>query len=196
MVALAFAVWVRRGPGIGPVFSAVISAPEDRAEEAREAKPAATVSDGVVEQSAAPSGEVKSDYFPKATVISRAVDPVDAQGRQRVIETVETTMAEPYVRLERTFSREGGGPQRAGSEVAMVANQLLLQKPDSLDKATFQNLLRQAGARQVKQIGDAFLATFAAQPQDPRALDEYVGRVRAVAGAGVMVEPNYIRRLF
>ncbi|MGZ3686014.1 MAG: hypothetical protein ACXVCI_19320, partial [Bdellovibrionota bacterium] len=124
-------------------------------------------------------------------------DPVDAQGRQRVIETVETGMKEPYVRVERTFKQDSSGVQhQLGGEVAMVANQLLLEKPDGLDKAAFKQLLKQAGAQDVKEIGEAFLATFAAQPLDPHALDTFMSRVKEVAGADVTVEPNYIRKLF
>ena len=48
----------------------------------------------------------------------------------------------------------------------------------------------------MKEISGAFLATFAAQPMDPRALDTFMSRVREVAGADVTVEPNYIRKLF
>ena len=136
-------------------------------------------------------------FVPKAKVVAEVADPVDAQGRQRVIETVETSMKEPYVRVERTFVKKAtGGRHQVGGEVAMVSNQLLLEKPDSLDKATFETMLRQAGATDVTEIGEAFLATFAAEPKDPRALDGFMSRVKEVAGSEVTVEPNYLRKLF
>jgi hypothetical protein len=176
--------------------------------------PAATeISDSILNTASAPIAEpaeplkeeaaVTTDdpviptFFPKAKVIAEVADPVDAQGRQRVIQTVETSMKEPYVRVERTFVKKAtGGRHQVGGEVAMVSNQLLLEKPDSLDKATFETLLRQAGAKDVTEIGDAFLATFAAEPRDPHALDTFVSRVKEVAGADVTVEPNYLRKLF
>jgi hypothetical protein len=157
----------------------------------------------VVPAVALPAAELTTDdpviptFFPRARVIAEVADPVDAQGRQRVIETVETSMKEPYVRVERTFVKKAkGGRHQVGGEVAMVSNQLLLEKPDSLDKASFETMLRQAGAKEVTEIGEAFLATFAAEPTDPRALDSFMSRVKEVAGADVMVEPNYLRKLF
>lgn len=137
-------------------------------------------------------------FFPKAKVIAKVADPVDSRGRQRVIETVETSMKEPYVRVERTFRRSEAGKRRqVGGEVAMVANQLLLEKPDSVDKEAFETMLHKAGALGVAEIGEeAYLATFAADPTDPRALDTFMSRVKEVAGADVIVEPNYIRKMF
>lgn len=135
-------------------------------------------------------------FFPKANVVAKVADPVDAGRRQRVIETVETGMKEPYVRVERVFERRNGGARQVGGEIAMVANQVLLEKPEALDRATFERLLRSAGANKVEPVGDAFLATFTAQPADPRALDTIMNRVKEVAGAEVTVEPNYLRKVF
>jgi hypothetical protein len=106
-------------------------------------------------------------------------------------------MHEPYVRVERTFQRTATGKRRQlGGEIAMVANQLLLEKPDSVSKLGFEGMLRKAGAQGVSEIGEAYLATFAADPTDPRALDAFMKRVREVAGADLIVEPNYIRKMF
>jgi hypothetical protein len=145
---------------------------------------------------AAPAAFIPT-FFPKAKVVAQVADPVDAKGRERVIETVETGMREKYVRVERSFTRDAQGVlHKASADLAMVANQLLLEKPTGLTTAAFTLLLKQAGAIDVKPIGEAFLATFQAKPEDPRALDAYMSKVREVAGARVTVEPNYIRKLF
>jgi len=156
------------------------------AEEARDEVPA-------VNAAPAASGGFVPTYFPKAKIVARVADPADAQGRRRVIETVETNMKERFVRVERTFRADG---KPASAEVAMVANQLLLEKPAAVAVGDFVVALKKAGALEVKQIGEAFLATFSSKPEDPRALDAYLSRVKEVAGADVTVEPNYIRKMF
>jgi hypothetical protein len=136
-------------------------------------------------------------FFPKAKLVAKVSDPVDSKGRQKVIETVETGMREKFVRVVSTYVSDGQGGVRRTGELTMVANQLLLERPATLDAATFEKLIRQAGALNVKAINsDAFLATFASQPQNPRALDTYMSQVKQVAGTNVTVEPNYIRKAF
>ncbi len=137
-------------------------------------------------------------FFPRARLIARVSDPVDSSGRSRIIETVETSMKQPYVRVERTVVMGENGKAEVKSEVAMVANQLLLQKPLSFEKEPFLDALQKAGADEVKEIAEStYLATFTARPNDPRALDDFVSRVREMAGADSMtVEPNYIRKIF
>lgn len=196
---LALALLVRLGAGEGPGLPAVhvsdkdpsalvlpVNAPAAKAEERAEAAPRA----------GAPASQAFIPaFFPSSKVVATVTDPIDAQGRQRVLETVETNMKERYVRVVRTFS-VAGGVRRLREEVSMVANQLLLEKPEGVDAEAFARQLRAAGALDVKAIGEAFLATFTSQPENPHALDSYVSRVKQVAGATVTVEPNYIRKLF
>lgn len=183
--------------------------PEASAPESATARPFAatgpngkTVATFAAEAASVDSPEVTaiqlppSRFFPNAKVVARVREPAGANGVERVIDTVETKMHQPYVRVERILSPRKAGGQRVTREVAMVANQLLLQKPESVSGADFARMLARAGASEVKPIGDTYLATFAAEPRDPRALDTYVSRVREVAGADVTVEPNYIRKLF
>jgi hypothetical protein len=174
-------------PAAGSLESPALAPAEASAGEARD------------EVAAAPAAEASPvpAFFPKARVVARVLDAEDAHGRQRMLETVETSMKEPYVRVERTFQRDARGAlHELRNGVAMVANQLLLQRPEATGVAEFERRLRRAGAVDVKELGEATLATFPARPQDPRALDAIMARVREVAGAGVTVEPNYLRRLF
>ena len=116
---------------------------------------------------------------------------------ERVVETLETNMKQPYVRIERIFKKNLDGKLLAQGEVAMVANQVMLQRPETLEPQAMDKILREAGAREVRDLGnDSFLATFDARPEDPLALDGYLKQVKEVAGADVPVEPNYIRKLF
>jgi len=132
-------------------------------------------------------------FIPQSKVLASVSDPPDAEGRQRVIESVETGMREPYVRVVKILV---AGSAQIESEVAMVANQLLLEKPADLTSGVFVELLKSAGAVNVKAVGEAYLATFTARPEDPRALDGFMARVHEVAGADINVEPNYIRKMF
>ena len=78
-----------------------------------------------------------------------------------------------------------------------MANQLMLQRPEAQGKEEFLHSVRRAGAIEIKELADdIFLATFTAEPENPRALDAYVSRLREVAGAEISVEPNYIRKVF
>lgn len=142
------------------------------------------------------AGEAPS-FFPSARVVASVTEPAGADGRQRVIETVETTMRERFVRVERVLSPAADGGSHVTSEVAMVANQLMLQKPSQMADYVFVEMLGRAGALNVKELGEgAFLATFEAQPADPRALDTNVAKVQELAGVEITVEPNYIRKIF
>jgi hypothetical protein len=170
---------------------------------------AAPLSGEAAALSAVPEKEAKEDagseagkaepapvFFPSVKVVAKVVDPAQADGRFKEFETVETSMKERYVRVERTLIPDGAGKLRLVSEIAMVANQILLMRPEALDAAKFQEVLRQAGAIEVKPVGEAFLATFEARPQDPKALDSYIAKVREVAQTDISIEPNYIRKMF
>jgi hypothetical protein len=142
------------------------------------------------------AGEAPS-FFPSSRVVASVTEPAGADGRQRVIETVETSMRERFVRVERVLSPAADGGSHVTSEVAMVANQLMLQKPSQMADYIFVEMLGRAGALNVKELGEgAFLATFEAQPADPRALDSHVAKVQELAGVEITVEPNYIRKIF
>lgn len=135
-------------------------------------------------------------FFPKARVVASVTEPAE-HGQSRVIETVETTMRERYVRVERVLSPSSTGGAHVTSEVAMVANQLLLKKPAGMAGYMFLDLLGRAGAVHVKELGDeAYLATFQARPTDPKALDVSLARVQELAGVDITAEPNYIRKIF
>jgi hypothetical protein len=112
----------------------------------------------------------------------------------RVIKTVETSRKERYIRVEETYT--GGAINAAGlvRESAMVANQLLTQRPEAMAEESFVRILGETGAAEIKKIGDAFLVTFRAEPENPRALDGYIAKLKAALGSAV-VEPNYIRHL-
>ena len=158
-----------------------------------------------VESSADAGGAVESEekrdlpprsYFPKAKVVARVREQPQADGRFREWETIETSMKEKYVRVERTFLPDANGKLQTVAEAAMVANQVLLMKPAELEVARFEEILRQAGAIDLKPVGAAFLATFPARPQDPRALETYIARVKELAQVDFPVEPNYLRKMF
>lgn len=143
-----------------------------------------------VEEAAQPA------FFPQARVVASVTEQAE-HGQRRVIETVETSMKERYVRVERVLSPSSTGGAHVTSEVAMVANQLMLTKPAGMASYMFLDLLGRAGAVHVKELGeDAYLATFQPQPADPRALDVSLAKVQELAGVEVAAEPNYIRKIF
>lgn len=136
-----------------------------------------------------------SIYFPKAKIVS-SVSEVE-EDNEKIIETLETTSKEPFVRVERVIRKDAiSGEKILASEVAMVANQILLERPDSLSEEKFQEILSRAGALRVKELGGAFLATFEARPEDPNALHSYIARVRELSEGTINIEPNYIRKAF
>lgn len=152
----------------------------------------------VLEEEAVGEGaESVPAFFPQSIVISSVRDPERDDGSQRVIENVETTMRDKLVRVERLVQPLADGGSRVVEEVAMVANQLMLQKPVGMASYMFLDLLSQAGAVEVKELdGDAFLATFRAQPDNPRALEAHSAKVQELAGVDITMEPNYIRKIF
>ncbi len=149
------------------------------------------------EETAGAEAESVPAFFPQSIVISSVSDPERDDGSQRVIENVETTMRDKLVRVERLVQPLADGGSRVVEEVAMVANQLMLQKPVGMASYMFLDLLSQAGAVEVKELdGDAFLATFRAQPDNPRALEAHTAKVQELAGVDIAMEPNYIRKIF
>jgi hypothetical protein len=137
-----------------------------------------------------------SAYFPGARVLSSVTVEGRHRGEVLVIKTVETEMNEPYVRIEETYREAAGGAGRElVNQAAMVANQILVSRPQGVDEQTFVNVLFSAGAVDVKKRGAGYLATFPAAPEDPRALDSFIERVRESSGVALVIEPNYIRRL-
>lgn len=133
-------------------------------------------------------------FFPEATVVATWAGPVDEDGYHKVVKTLETDLTHPFVRLVETYAVEGE-LEVLQSQVAMVANQLLLQRPENVSEALFLTALQGAGAIDVKPVGAGYLATFEARPAEPNALDVFRDRVREAVGTETVVEPNYIRKL-
>jgi hypothetical protein len=133
-------------------------------------------------------------YFPGAKVLSRIEIP-SANGEIRVLKTVETNLKEPYVVVEELFQ---GSTVAANliDQSAMVANQLLVAQPEGIEVERLFLALRSAGAVEIHKSGDNFLATFAALPDDPRALEQFKERLLASADFELVIEPNYIRKIF
>ncbi|MGE3263429.1 MAG: hypothetical protein AB7K68_16750 [Bacteriovoracia bacterium] len=133
--------------------------------------------------------------FPAARVLSRLESAADSAGRVRVIKTVETAMRQKFVRVEEVYVEGKAESANLVEQNAMVANQLLAQKPAAMDEERFRRILEGTGASEIKKVGEGFLVTFQAEPENPLALDSFLSRVKS-AVAGLVVEPNYIRRLF
>ncbi len=135
--------------------------------------------------------------LPSSRVVASITEPANQEGMHKVIQTLETSMRDRFVRVERLVSRSASGGIRVSSEVAMVANQLMLKKPVGMADYIFLEMLGRAGATKVKELGEgAFLATFEARPLDPKALEEDIARVQELAGVEISAEPNYIGRVF
>src|SRR5262249_9137388 len=137
--------------------------PATKTSAIRQKAPAPVVSDEVKQQSAAPAPDTPfvPAFFPTARIVARVTEPADARGRHRELETVETGMRERYVRVVRTVRIEPGGKRRISGEIAMVADQLMLEKPAFMDGSAFTKLLRKAGAIRIAALNeDAYLATF------------------------------------
>lgn len=139
-------------------------------------------------------GAPGSAFFPEATVVATWASPVDEDGYHKVVKTLETDLTHPFVRLVETYAVEGE-LEVLQSQVAMVANQLLLQRPENVSEAFFLSALQGAGAIEVRPVGAGYLATFEARPTEPNALDFFRDRVREAIGTEAVVEPNYIRKL-
>lgn len=136
-------------------------------------------------------------FLPQARVIASVTGPEASDGRRVLVQTVETNMNDRYVRVERVIAPTLSGGTQVLEETAMVANQLLLVKPENMAAYDFLDMLGRAGAERVKELqGGGYLATFSADPSDPMALDTYKARVQELAGVEITVEPNYIRKLF
>lgn len=133
-------------------------------------------------------------YFPEAKVLSRVEIP-SANGELRVLKTVETNMAEPYVVVEEVF--QGAAKlENLIEQSAMVANQLLVAPVEGVTEERLVGAIQRAGAVDVKKSGDNFLATFPALPDDPRAVETFRQRLIASADFELTIEPNYIRKLY
>lgn len=136
-------------------------------------------------------------FFPRSRIVASVADPEGADGRQRVLETVETSTKNKFVRLERTLQAYAGGGSQVVAEVAMVENQLLLRKPAGMASYMFLDILSRAGALEVKELeGNSYLATFRSKPEDPRALEDYSATVQGLAEVEISIEPNYLGRTF
>jgi hypothetical protein len=144
-----------------------------------------------------PSAEKFVEYkgmFADAPVISSMMEYGPEPGQETATRIVETKMKQPYVKIREIYE-ERNGARVLVDQQAMVANQLMLQRPAGVEESVFFEALRSAGAKELKTVGDAVVATFESRPHDPKALDDYLARVRELVGAEVTVEPNYIRRL-
>lgn len=134
----------------------------------------------------------RSVYFPNAPEISRW-EKIIPEGKE-VRRIVKTNLAQSYVEIrEKIVNREG--QDIVVSQEAMVANQVLLPKPDGDWEATKQKLYS-LGAKNVQEKGTAILVTFESNPKNPRALEEFLQLVKDAFPQISAVEPNYIRKLF
>jgi hypothetical protein len=201
-LALVFVLW--RKPEVRPTAQESTLAAEQVRSVAAAPAPAAGETEAVqaAATEAAPTGAAgealpavaPAKLFPHARVVAQVEVAGERPGEVRVIKTVETNRKERYIRVEETYT--GGAINAAGlvRESAMVANQLLTQRPEAMAEESFVRILSETGAAEIKKIGDAFLVTFHAEPENPRALDAYIARIKAALGSAV-VEPNYIRHL-
>lgn len=179
---------------ISKVSSSASEVAKKVALEAKERMPAASDYDPSSSDSERLNMVAPSSYFPHAKIVSLVEEKL-SDGTVRVLKTVETTMKEPYVRIVEIYKGSRDEANRV-DQVAMVANQLLLQLPQGMTEQKFYEGLVSAGASHVKKVGEDFLATFSAQPENPRALDEFMARVKKAVGTEVVVEPNYVRKMF
>lgn len=153
-------------------------------------------------QAAEPASPVKSEepprmqqeFFPRAKVISSITLPGKKAGQVLVIKTLETDLKQPFVRVEETYVGEGSSRQMV-DQAAMIANQILVKRPNELPEGEFVSILEKAGAIALKKMSSGYLVTFQARPEDPQALDSYMGKVRALS-PGIFIEPNYVRKIF
>jgi hypothetical protein len=134
-------------------------------------------------------------FFPESPVVS-VLESSTANGEILVVKTVETKREQPFVRIEETYRIGAGGQRELVDQVAMVSNQLLVDRPEAISEKDFFSLLQTAGAQSMKKTGLAYLITFPAEPSNPKALESFREKVLAVSGGAIVVEPNYIRRIF
>ena len=130
-------------------------------------------------------------YFPKARIISQVEAGGGREEEKHVIKIVETKMQQPYVRLEETYSGK-----ELVDQLAMVANELIVQKPEAMADTQFTDILARAGAVSVRRAGENFVAVFPADPDNPKSLDGFIRAIRAAAPTDFWIEPNFIRKLF
>lgn len=134
----------------------------------------------------------RSVYFPNAPEMSRW-EKVTPEGKE-IRRIVKTNLAQPYVEIrERVVTREG--QDIVVSQDAMVANQVLLPRPEGEWEVTKQKLFS-LGAKNVQEKGNSILVTFESDPKNPRALEEFLQLVKQAFPQIPAVEPNYIRKLF
>lgn len=135
-----------------------------------------------------------ASFFPDAKVISSVWIDGKRPDEKILIKTVETDMKYSFVRVEEVY--KGSGADRSLiDQAAMIANQVLIQRPDDISDENFLAGLRAAGAIESKPMQSAFLVTFEAKPEDPQALESYVARLRQVLGKEIVIEPNYVRKI-
>ena len=200
LLALAVGYSIQRG-GLSSALNTLPQQSEARRPSGLPTGTATMISDTVETESAAPVMVAEEEipavlprlYFPDAKVIARHVSEPDAEGRVRVTKTVEAR--EKLVRIDEVYEGGSADPDHLMDQVAMVANEVLAQRPDSMGEAEFLSLLERVGALKVKKTGAAFLVTFTAEPRDPRAVESFRERLSAELPPGAVVEPNYIRRL-
>jgi len=158
------------------------------------------VADSLATRQAAPvrpSVEKFVEYkgmFADAPVVSSMVEYGPEPGQETTTRIVETKMKHPFVKIREIYE-EREGTRVLVAQTAMVANQLMLQRPAGVNEQEFLSALRSAGAKELRPAGDAVVATFEARPHDPKALDDALAKVREALGAEVTIEYNYIRRL-
>lgn len=160
-----------------------------RSELPEEWKEAVHATEVVEEEHAVPA------FLPEMRVVASVSEPEGEDGRKRVIESLETSRREKFVRVERTMQAYSDGGSRVVDEVAMVANQLRVKRPVGMATYMFLDLLGRAGATEVTELDEgAYLATFQARPEDPLALDAFSAKVQELADVEIPMEPNYLHR--
>jgi hypothetical protein len=138
---------------------------------------------------------VPPEYFPGAPVIATVTLEGKKTGETIVLKTVETDLKQPYVRIEETY-RGTGKDRHLIDQAAMVANQVLVRKPAEATEEDFLEVVRGAGATDLKKMSSSYLVTFPARPEDPQALDAFMERLRLASQGKIVMEPNYVRKIF
>ena len=132
------------------------------------------------------------NLFTEGKIIAEQKIQLDEETVQ-LIKIVETETRFPLVRVEEIYKGKGS---QISQTAAMVANQLMLLKPESVTYAAFVEIIRDAGGVEVKKISESvYLVTFRFSPRDALALDNALAKIRESSGGQIISEKNYIRKL-
>lgn len=129
--------------------------------------------------------------FPEGQVIAVFCEDDPKNDRYTLIKTMQTSMREPFVRVEEVYSGDGTHLVEAA---AMVANQVMVERPSDLSETEFVKALDAAGATALKKIQtDNFLVSFLMDTKEPKAIEAYLARLNKLLKTPVHSAPNYIR---